>query len=272
MVFSALKILKRMAGLLATLALAAGAKDLPFSPSSRPAPGARVVVVQDAAATETFRAKPDVVEQLVGRGILQFTGQSNAVAAWRSLVNTNERVGIKVYSGPGSSSGTRVPVVAGVVRGLIDAGVAATNIVVWDRRLSDLRTAGFGELEKRFGIRLGGSIDAGFDAEAFYESPVLGTPVFGDLEFGQTGTSVGRKSYITKLVTRQVDKIISVASPWAASTTCCASRAARTGCSRPCRKSTASPSSPTTSCSTSPMRCSASTRANSAACYITRRC
>jgi hypothetical protein len=60
-----------------------------------------------------------------------------------------------------------------------------------------------------------GAAEAGFDTNAFYlpDSPVIGALVWGDLEFGATnkGTEIGKKSYVSKLVSRQITKVISIA-------------------------------------------------------------
>jgi hypothetical protein len=202
-------MLKRVAGLIvAALALPAGA-DLTLTPFSGAATAARVVVVQDAAATEALRARPAVVEKMIRDGICRLTGKTNAAEAWLTLVSTNDRVAIKVFSAPGANSGTRLPCVEAVVAGLIDAGLAPTNITLLDRRLSDLRAAGYPALAEKLGVNLAGSVEAGFDPEAFYDNPIPGTLLAGDHEFGQTGDGVGRKSFITKAATR-ADKIISI--------------------------------------------------------------
>ena len=86
---------------------------------------------------------------LVRRGLTNFTGRADANAAWRSLVTTQDVVGLKVFSAPGPQVGTRPSVVIGVIEGLLAAGVAADHIVIWDRQLSELRAAGFGEVAAR---------------------------------------------------------------------------------------------------------------------------
>jgi hypothetical protein len=119
-------------------------------------------------------------------------------------------VGIKVFSWADAQIGTRVPVVAGVVEGLLAAGIPPQRIVVWDYRLADLRRAGFDQLAQEYGVRVAGSVDSGWDDSNFYESAILGQPVYGDLEFQKKGDGVGRKSHVTKLVTKELTKIINV--------------------------------------------------------------
>lgn len=181
-----------------------------FSSTAAAAGNSKVVVAQDSAATEIFRPKGDVVDRLVQRGILHLTQKTNERSAWLSLVKTNDRVGIKVYSAPGADSGTRIPVVTAVIKGLIAAGLPSTNITIWDRRIGDLRVAGFGAVAEQFGVRLAASVERGFDEKVSYENSVLGTLLFGDLEFGRKDVTVSRRSHLTELVTKDFTKIISI--------------------------------------------------------------
>jgi hypothetical protein len=173
-------------------------------------PRARIVAVQDPEATQAFAPRRERVQAMVDRAITNLTGKATVPEAWRSLVRTQDVVGIKVYSAPGPNSGTRPAVVAAVVKGLLAAGLPPQNIIVWDRLASDLRLAGFFELSNRFGIRVEGSADAGWDENTSYDRALLGRLVWGDLEFLKQGKGVGRKSFVSKLVSRQITRIINV--------------------------------------------------------------
>ena len=83
---------------------------------------------------------------MMDRGLTNFTGQATVAAAWRSLVSTQDVVGIKVFSTAGMLSGTRPAVVAAVIHGLLDAGVPPQHIIIWDKHEDDLRAAGFFKL------------------------------------------------------------------------------------------------------------------------------
>jgi hypothetical protein len=175
-----------------------------------PGRAARVVIVEDSKAIDAFRPRTDRIRAMMISGITNLTRMGNVRDAWRSLVSTQDIVGIKVYSTPGPNSGTRPAVVASVVDGLLSIGIPAKHIVVWDRQLGDLRLAGFSDLAKKYGVRLAGSVQEGYDEKVSYDAALLGTPVWGDLEFGRTGTGIGRKSFVSKLLTRGVTKIINV--------------------------------------------------------------
>ena len=175
-----------------------------------PPPRARVVIVQDPAATITFRPQPEAVHALVQRGLTHYTGHREAGAAWLSLLSTQDVIGIKVFSSPGPQVGTRPAVVEGVIEGLLAAKIPARQIIIWDRQLSDLRRAGFAEVARRYGVRLAGAHDSGWDENTFYDSSLIGQLVYGDLEFQRKGEGVGRKSYVSKLLSREITKIINV--------------------------------------------------------------
>lgn len=179
------------------------------------APRARVVVVHDAQATEAFEPRPERLRLMVQRAITNLTGQAAPAAAWRSLVSPKDIVGLKVVSAPGASAGTRPAVVAAVIEGLLAAQVPPAHIIIWDRHRADLRLAGFFALATNYGVRVQGSIEAGWDEGVFYpEDPatisLIGPLIWSDLEYGQTHESVGRRSFYSKLVTKELTKIINI--------------------------------------------------------------
>lgn len=185
----------------------------PWTGPAAPAPtrpAARVVVVHDPQALEAFEARPDRVRRMVDRALMRWTETADVAGAWRRLVGTGDVVGIKVHSAPGRIFGTRPAVVEALIAGLLQAGCAPTNIVVWDRYLRDLQQAGFDTLTNRYGVVLAGAADTGYDPEVYYESALLGTLVWGDLEYGQHQPGAGRKSHVTKLLTRRITRLIVV--------------------------------------------------------------
>ena len=149
---------------------------------------------------------------MVRHGIEKLTGKTNVAEAWGALVSTQDVVGIKVYSAPGAGSGTRPSVVECVVRGLLAANVPPKNIIIWDRQKSDLRLAGYYDVAERLGVQVEGAANAGFDEEVFYnpDAPIIGQLIYGDLEFDRKGQGVGRKSFLSKLVSKRLTKIINV--------------------------------------------------------------
>ncbi len=164
----------------------------------------------DAAATEAFQPRPAIIQRMVNRAISDLTGKSTVAEAWLSVVSTQDIVGIKVFSTPGPNSGTRVAVVAPVVEGLLSAKLPPKHIIVWDRQATELRLAGFYELAERYGIRVAASAQAGYDDKTFYDTALLGNLLWGDSEFGKKGSGIGRKSFVSQLVSREMTKIINI--------------------------------------------------------------
>ena len=202
-----------LSAILLPLALAANAQSnglYSAATATNNAPHAKVVIVQDPLATDAFQPSPPRVRAMVDRGMISLTGKAKIADAWLSLISTNDTVGIKVFSEPGPNSGTRPAVVAAVIGELLEAGLPRDHIIIWDKHQTDLRLAGYFELAKQLGVRVGGSAESGYDEKAFYESPILGNLVWGDFEFGNKAESVGRKSFVSKLVTTQMTKIINI--------------------------------------------------------------
>ncbi len=183
-----------------------------YSPASATnhTPRAKVVIVQDPLATDAFQPNQARVRAMVDRGLTALTGKAKVADAWLSLVSTNDTIGIKVFSEPGPNSGTRPAVVAAVIEELLAAGLPAGHITIWDKHQTDLRLAGYYDLAKQFGVHVGGSAEAGYDEKVFYDTPLLGSLVWGDFEFGKKGEGIGRKSFVSKLVTTQMTKIINI--------------------------------------------------------------
>lgn len=170
----------------------------------------RVVVVRDNRATVDLKIQQQIVRRMVDAGIQRVTEKDGVAEAWQSLVSPDDVVGIKVYTAATGMAGTRIETVAAVVEGLLEANVPPDHVVVWDKQMSDLLLAGFNELERRYGIRLAASLASGYDDEYRYESTLIGQLIWGDKEFGKEGDKVGRFSYVSKLVTRELTKIINV--------------------------------------------------------------
>ena len=178
-------------------------------PAALPEAGrSRVVMVKNPGAIVAFQPQPDLVKSMVERGVMQLSGKTDPASAWRAYVSTQEIVGIKVYSGPGGNSGTRPAVAGAVVEGLLAAGLAPQHIIVWDKRKSDLLLAGYADLAQRYGVRLEGASDEGYDPNVFYDNPVAGNLVAGDYEFDLSQKKTGRKSYVSKLLTKEITRLI----------------------------------------------------------------
>lgn len=172
-----------------------------------------VTIVQSENLLNAFQPDAAAVEERFNLGFIIFSRGTNLADGWLKFVGTNDTVGIKVFSTPGPASGTRPAVVTAVIHGLRDAGIPADKIIIWDKREDDLRAAGFFKLAEKLGVRVAGAVESGYDTNVFYlpDAPVTGTLVWGDFEFGITNRAVGKKSFVSKLVSQRLTKIISIA-------------------------------------------------------------
>lgn len=171
---------------------------------------AQVVIVRDSRATIDLAPQKAVLEAMLDRGITRLAGATNAVEAWHQYVSPGDVVGLKVYCTPGSGAGTRPAVVEAVIDRLLNAGVPAENIVVWDKHLAYLQQAGMAGMAARHGVSVAGAEEEGWDEKVFYETALLGPLYFGDLEFQRKGEGVGRKSHVSKLLTHRLTRIINI--------------------------------------------------------------
>jgi hypothetical protein len=185
--------------------------------------GARVVVsTNESSIGPGAKVRPEVVQQMVDEVLQKLTGRRTARQAWQSLLGPQEVVGIKVAASGSSVSGVRLATILAVVRGLRDAGFSREQIVVWDRRLDDLRSLGLVENSRDYVLDWteGGS---GYDSERPVTAPLLGKLIWGDSQFknraglafselsGVAG-SVSSQSFPARILTRRVTKVINLAS------------------------------------------------------------
>ena len=199
--------------LLAAMACAYGAKP--------PAPPSKIYYAVDSASLSPSRvANPGVVKRMVNSLVMAVTGKPDVRQAWGSLVKSSDRVGIKVSAAGGAVSGTNPQVVDAIVDGLSEAGIPASQIIVWDRNQADLIAAGYRKDGSRYQLRW---VDpkTGYDTKAQVNAPVLGKLIWGDSGFGgksgarfsdMSGDQLSSRSFYSKILSSDVTKIINVPS------------------------------------------------------------
>ena len=188
----------------------------PALPESVVTNRATIIVAHQTGATVAFTPGANAARQLVALAFRAQSSDKTTATAWRSVLEPKDVVGFKVTSSPGPVAGTRPVVVRALIESLREIGHPATQIVIWDRRKTDLIEAGFARLAEELGVRCVGVDEAGWDDAKGYDSPVPGRLVHGDFEFGRResvsgGGILGRKSHATRLLTHDVTKIITVA-------------------------------------------------------------
>jgi uncharacterized protein (DUF362 family) len=104
----------------------------------------RVVVARD----ELLRGAGSSVDShriaaLLDHAMQALFERDHAVEAWRRLVRPGDTVSLKVNTLGGRGISTNTQLVAAICERLQEAGVRASDIVVWDRESDELERAGF---------------------------------------------------------------------------------------------------------------------------------
>jgi len=151
-----------------------------------------VAIARDDTLTRgRVREHGVLLRKLLDAAMLKVTNASDATAAWRSLFRPSDRVGIKVNT---LGLSTQPAVVDAIAAGLLQAGLAAENIIIWDRFDTELTAAGFRLNKSKRGVQCRGT-----DAERY------GSGYQDEIE------SSGRiGSCFSKIVAEEVDTLICV--------------------------------------------------------------
>ena len=176
-------------------------------------PKSRVVLAQDPTAVHGFDVDAVKVRHLVIAEIKSLTGQRDEATAWMALVSSNDVVGIKINTQAAPMHATPRAVVEAIADGLRAAGVATTNIIVWDRDASKMTAAGFMTVRQTPSSQSFRSIAVspdGWDATAVYEYRMVGRLVWGDLLFGKVESDIDTRSHLPLVLTKTIIKLINV--------------------------------------------------------------
>ena len=155
---------------------------------------------------------------MVDRLVLAVTGQPDVAKAWASLVAPNDKIGIKISAAGGELFTTHHAVVNAIVDGLVAAGHARKDIIVWDRSLGGIKGAGYRPDAEGYQLKSIPPRD-GYDAKAGFAAPLLGKLIWGDLEYrADLGKRVplsdtentSNVSHFSKIIANDVTKIINV--------------------------------------------------------------
>jgi hypothetical protein len=93
----------------------------------------RVVSVRHAGASVNLTYQTAPIQAMVRRGIMELTGLSNYVAAWRTLFQPGDVVAIKVNPSWYPETSTGPALLMEIVSGLLLAGVRPADVIVYER-------------------------------------------------------------------------------------------------------------------------------------------
>jgi hypothetical protein len=123
----------------------------------------RVVLARHSGVWANGAPDPEIVLRMLDAGVSTLADDSDSLAAWRTLFEPGERVLLKVncisYGGP-----TQPAVAYAVARRLQDVGLAAEDILIFDRTDNELAAAGYTLNEGGPGVQCHGSRGSGSEA------------------------------------------------------------------------------------------------------------
>ncbi len=200
-----------------------GQEDGEWDPGVPALVGARVVVSTNEGVLQAGgRVREEVVQKMVDEVLCSLTGRHSPREAWKSLVDPQDVVGLKVAASGGATSGVRLATIRAVVEGLREAGLSREQIVVWDRRREDLLALGLKADDRDYVLEWveGGE---GYDSERRVSAPLLGKLIWGDSQFQDRsgmrfsellggGGQVSNLSFPAKVLSRKATKVINLVS------------------------------------------------------------
>lgn len=206
-----------------------------------PHPG-RVVEVRHPGSLAGGSIRRQPVDQMVARGMQELTGAADATEAWRRFFASGEVVGVKVNPVGNSQAGkdrrrvvTSPELIASVVAGLRSAGVAAKDIVLFERYRDEFLACGYDRVADGLGVRWATSSISYDNTQIDLEGYSKGDPhaeernqrekrngspkvqgydpdVFVSMDFVHPLNSPedprSRRSHLCNIVSHQVDKVV----------------------------------------------------------------
>ena len=168
-----------------------------------PYPG-RVVSVTSARSVDvaTGAANDDVVREMMARGMRTLTGAATVPDAWRRFFEPADRVGIKVNCGGFPHCISDYGIVAETIRQLMQVGIPASRIYVYERFQNQLTECDYGPK-----IPEGIQIVAAERANRFADNDGYDPATYLEADlFGEEDT----RSNLMKLVSQRLTKIINI--------------------------------------------------------------
>ncbi len=175
-----------------------------------PYPG-RVVAVEHGGCITSGVYQPEPIKAMVDRGMKELTGAPTGQDAWRTLFTKGDVVGIKVSPVGGPKLCSDASVLHAICDGLNQAGVPDSKIVVFNRYRGEAVECGMDKW-LRPGMRFTAPSPAydesqlaieGYDPDHFLEMALV-------KEGDDPQNPRSRRSYVSKVVTTEVNKIINL--------------------------------------------------------------
>lgn len=160
----------------------------------------RVVEARDSKAIEQNHASQPIIRRMLGRALIELTGERSPQAAWAGFVTPKDIVGIKINSSGAPACCSSPEIVREVIRGVRSVGVPAKNIVVYDRYSDEIQLGSYHALLP-VGVRVDGIEHRAFDDSGYDMNVYCQACFFGEWE---------TRSYLARVVSREVTKIVNI--------------------------------------------------------------
>lgn len=170
----------------------------------------RIIRVQDTRSVVEFRGQEYRIRQMVDSGVQSLTRSGTSLEAWNKVALPSDHVGIMIAPQGWNDVTTLVPILREVVDGLGAIGIPQHRITIWSRQIEDVEFLQMLPIPILPGSQFVGAATSGYDRDVSYESPVQGTLIWSDLDFGSEEPDAGRRSYATRLLTSRFDRVILV--------------------------------------------------------------
>ena len=175
-----------------------------------PFPG-RVVGVEHPGCIVSGVYQADPVRKMMEKGMTSLTGAPGWTDAWRSFFEKGDVVGIKVCPVGGARLSSDASVLHNIIDGLKEAGVAARDVIVFNRYREETFNAGIDKWVPS-GVRMEFASEKynevqldmeGYDRDHFMEMAIV-----------KPGEDINdpryRRSHVCKVVTQQINKFINL--------------------------------------------------------------
>ncbi len=171
----------------------------------------RVVAVEHPGSIVSGTFKADPIRQMMLKGMASLTGASGP-DAWKQFFEPGDVVGIKVNPVGQPHVISSPEVLNEIIAGIRSAGVAAKDIVVYDRYRAQFFKAGFDKWLPQ-GVR---TANAAEDYETVQQSMTGYDPEhYMDMALVQPGYELtnlaARRSYAAEFITKKVNKLVNLA-------------------------------------------------------------
>ncbi len=133
--------------------------------NQQPVAGAQVIARRPDVVAGDGSINVDLLGEMLDAAVTALAQQPKPVAAWQTYFGPDDRVAVKVNTLGGAMSSTHPQLAQLVCAGLQSAGVAESNIIVYDLLNEHLRAAGYEVKLTGPGVRCMGNDAVGYEDE-----------------------------------------------------------------------------------------------------------